>query len=125
MGVFPTEAEIKGGATDCNNEIVCGHGQDVGTGGDARALKLEGALARATASNPSPERGRLTAASCSALLKVLEVTKMEVSQLPTIQLWKKRRSMAPAVVGVDSCLWVTAFRTMSENLGQFFGSSWW
>ncbi|RDX69993.1 hypothetical protein CR513_50819, partial [Mucuna pruriens] len=76
------------------------------------------ALVRATASKPSPERGRFTSASRSALLNEFEVTRIEASHPPTMQSWKKSRSVAPAVVGAVICLSVTVLRTMSENLGQ-------
>ncbi|CAJ2651197.1 uncharacterized protein LOC123895321 [Trifolium pratense] len=77
-------------------------------------------LVRVIMSKPSPERERLMSASRSALLKELEVTKTEASQPPIKQSVKKRRSVAPAVEGVDCCLLVTVSFTMSKNFGHDF-----
>lgn len=75
-------------------------------------------LARVMRSKPSPARERLMSASRSALLKALEEMRMEASQPPTMQSWKKRRRVAEAVLGVLSCLSVMTCSMICENLGH-------
>lgn len=75
-------------------------------------------LARTTTSNPSPGSDRLISASRSALLKGVEETRMDASQPPTKQSWKKRRRVAAAVVGEVICLFVVVSCIICSNLGH-------
>ena len=63
-------------------------------------------LACAITSKASPGRERLISASRSAKLKGVEEMRMEASQLFVKQSWKKRWSVAAAVVGLVICLLV-------------------
>lgn len=71
-------------------------------------------------SNASPGRERLMSASRSALLKGVEVMRMEESQPLRRQSWKKRRRVAAAVVGLVICLLVIVSCMIWLNLGHDF-----
>ena len=76
-------------------------------------------LACAITSKASLGRERLISASRSAKLKGMEEMRMEASQLFVKQSWKKRRSMAAAVVGLVICLLVMVSRMVCSNAGHF------
>ena len=76
-------------------------------------------LACAITSKASPGRERLISASCSAKLKGVEEMRMEASQLFVKQSWKKRWSVATAVVGLVICLLVMVSRMVCSNAGHF------
>lgn len=78
------------------------------------------ALARMTRSKASPGRERLISESRSALLNWLLLMKVDASHPETKQSWKKTRRVPAAVVGLDSCLLVTASDTIFSMLGQVF-----
>jgi hypothetical protein len=73
-----------------------------------------------TRSKASPGRERLMSASRSALLNWLLLMKVEASQPETKQSWKKTRRVPAAVVGLDSCLLVTASEMIFAMAGQVF-----
>lgn len=76
-------------------------------------------LARTITSKESPGRERLISASRSAELKGVEEMRMEASQPFIKQSWKKRRSVAAAVVGLVICLLVMVSRMVCSNAGHF------
>ena len=76
-------------------------------------------LACAITSKASPGRERLISASRSAKLKGVEEMRMEALQLFVKQSWKKRWSVAAAVVGLVICLLVMVSRMVCSNAGHF------
>ena len=76
-------------------------------------------LACAITSKASPGRERLISASRLAKLKGVEEMRMEASQLFVKQSWKKRWSVAAAVVGLVICLLVMVSRMVCSNAGHF------
>ena len=76
-------------------------------------------LACAITSKASPGRERLISASRSAKLKGVEEMRMEASQLFVKQSWKKRWSVAAAVVGLVICLLVMVSQMVCSNAGHF------
>ena len=76
-------------------------------------------VACAITSKASPGRERLISASRSAKLKGVEEMRMEASQLFVKQSWKKRWSVAAAVVGLVICLLVMVSQMVCSNAGHF------
>lgn len=76
-------------------------------------------LARTTRSKASPGRERLMSASRSAEENGVDERRMEASQpLGRRQSWRKRRSVAAAVVGLAICFAVTVSRMIWLNCGH-------
>lgn len=78
-------------------------------------------LIRTMRSKASPGRERLMSASRSALLKEVEERRTEASQpLGRRQSWRKRRSVAAAVVGFWICFVVAVCWIICSNCGHVF-----
>ncbi|GFY88343.1 peroxidase superfamily protein [Actinidia rufa] len=113
--VFSAQADAVVGAADHVDEVAGGDGEDVGAGDDAGAVELDGGLDAGDEVESVAGKG---AVDVGVAEKAVGETRTDASQPSMAQSWKKRRSVAEAVVWAEICLSAMTCSMILRRLGQ-------